>query len=76
VVGISLLSECTMQFRPWPVKKSDAPSGSKRSKPLAQVLAPRSVYVLDGAARSQWQHHIPAAKALRYSITFRTLRVS
>ena len=75
VVGVSLLSECTMQFRPWPVNKAgEGASRAKRSKPLAQVLAPRSVYVLDGAARSQWQHHIPAAKALRYSITFRTLR--
>jgi alkylated DNA repair dioxygenase AlkB len=75
VVGVSLLSECTMQFRPWPVNKAgEGASRAKRSKPLAQVLAPRSVYVLDGAARSQWQHHIPAAKELRYSITFRTLR--
>lgn len=74
VVGISLLAECTMQFRPWPVKQADRKRGGKRTKPLAQVLAARSVYVLDGPARSQWQHHIPAATALRYSITFRTLR--
>ena len=74
VVGISLLAECTMQFRPWPVQKSDRAPGTKRSKAIAQVLAPRSVYVLDGAARSGWQHHIPTTKALRYSVTFRTLR--
>jgi hypothetical protein len=24
--------------------------------------------------RWQWQHHIPATRELRYSITFRTLR--
>ncbi len=74
VVGISLLAECTMQFRPWPVKQAQPEPGAKRTKPLAHVLAPRSVYVLDGPARSQWQHRIPAASALRYSITFRTLR--
>jgi DNA oxidative demethylase len=39
-------------------------------------LEPRSGYVLGGAARSSWQHSIPATKDLRYSITFRTLRAS
>ncbi len=37
-------------------------------------LAPRSVYVLSGRARSAWQHSIPDTKSLRYSVTFRTLR--
>jgi alkylated DNA repair dioxygenase AlkB len=37
-------------------------------------LEPRSGYVLAGEARTAWQHHVPPAKALRYSITFRTLR--
>ena len=37
-------------------------------------LAPRSGYVLAGPARTAWQHHVPLAKSLRYSITFRTLR--
>jgi alkylated DNA repair dioxygenase AlkB len=37
-------------------------------------LAPRSVYVLGGAARWAWQHSIPATRGLRYSVTFRTLR--
>jgi hypothetical protein len=37
----------------------------------AQELAPRSAYVLAGAAR---QHGIPAVPDLLYSITFRTLR--
>jgi len=38
------------------------------------VLDPRSLYVLDGPARTQWQHSIPPVKELRYSITFRTMR--
>ncbi len=73
VVGVSLLGDCTMQFRPWPVIKPAAAHG-KRGKPLAQLLAARSAYILRGAVRTHCQHHIPAAKVLRYSITFRTLR--
>jgi alkylated DNA repair dioxygenase AlkB len=38
-----------------------------------QVLEPRSAYILAGSSRSAWQHQIPQTKALRYSITFRTL---
>ena len=37
-------------------------------------LAPRSAYLLAGRARSVWQHSIPPVPALRYSVTFRTLR--
>jgi hypothetical protein len=40
------------------------------------TLDPRSAYVLAGAARFVWQHSIRAAKALRYSISFRTLKAS
>jgi DNA oxidative demethylase len=69
VVGISLLSECTMKFRPWPPPKTPKPL-----KPLSLLLEPRSAYVIRGPARTHWQHHIPQTRALRYSITFRTLR--
>jgi hypothetical protein len=31
---------------------------------------------MDGAARAEWQHSIPAVDALRYSITFRTIRTA
>ena len=37
-------------------------------------LQPRSVYLLRGPARTDWQHSIPPVDKLRYSITFRTLR--
>ena len=70
IVGVSLLSECTMKFRPWPVEKLP----SKRTKPLNQILEPRSAYILSGPSRNRWQHHIPAGKERRLSITFRTLR--
>jgi alkylated DNA repair dioxygenase AlkB len=70
IVGVSLLSACTMHFRPWPVERH----ATKRSNRLKQILEPRSAYILRGPSRTLWQHHIPAAKTRRLSVTFRTLR--
>jgi alkylated DNA repair protein (DNA oxidative demethylase) len=65
VIGVSLGAPSRMRFQ----------RGEGVDREVAEiVLEPRSVYVLDGAARSQWQHSIPPVKELRYSITFRTLR--
>ena len=66
VCGISLAAPCRMRFRPFPPAKG-------KSKALSLELAPRSAYILRGEARWRWQHSIPPTKALRYSITFRTL---
>jgi DNA oxidative demethylase len=67
VVGISLASTCRMRFQ----------RGKGPARQVAEVtLDPRSGYVLSGAARFAWQHSIPPTKALRYSITFRTLKAS
>lgn len=65
VVGLSLAGTCRMRFQ--------RQVGPARNTTEIQ-LAPRSVYVLAGAARFQWQHSIPPTKELRYSITFRTIR--
>ena len=65
VVGVSLLSPCRLRFQ--------RGHGDERQT-AAVTLAPRSAYVLTGEARRQWQHGIPATRAPRYSITFRTLR--
>jgi alkylated DNA repair dioxygenase AlkB len=65
IVGVSLGSPCRMRFQ-------RTVAGTRR---VADIdLEPRSAYVLAGKARWSWQHSIPAARALRYSITFRTLR--
>ncbi|HKS08440.1 MAG TPA: alpha-ketoglutarate-dependent dioxygenase AlkB [Pyrinomonadaceae bacterium] len=65
VVGISLLAPCTLRFR--------RKAGEKWER--VNVLAePRSAYHLTGPARSEWQHSILRVDALRYSITFRTMR--
>ncbi len=66
VVGISLLSRCRMRFRRYPPRW--------REKSIALDLEPRSIYKLQGQARWEWQHSVPPVPALRYSITFRTLR--
>ena len=68
VVGISLASPCRMRLRPYPHAKH----GKERSRVL--VLEPRSAYILRGTARWRWQHAISPTKALRYSITFRTMK--
>jgi alkylated DNA repair protein (DNA oxidative demethylase) len=64
VVGVSLLAPCSLRFQ--------RRVGETR-RVWRQELAPRSVYVLSGAARWSWQHSIPPTKGLRYSVTFRTL---
>jgi alkylated DNA repair dioxygenase AlkB len=64
VVGVSLLAPATMRFR----RSQDR--GWAR---VSQTVAPRSIYLLSGEARKEWEHSIPPVDELRYSITFRTL---
>ena len=66
VVGVSLVSPCTFRMR----RKREA--GWERA---AMRLDRRSVYLMRGPARDDWEHSIPAVEELRYSITFRSLRV-
>ena len=66
VVGISLLNDAVMRFRPYP------PKDLKRTDVIKLTLQPRSIYLLRGPARWAWQHSISPTKTLRYSITFRT----
>ena len=65
VAGLSLLSPCTFRFR--------RKAGEKWER-FSQQLEPRSAYLLRGDIRNSWEHSIPPVPALRYSITFRTLR--
>ncbi|MEU2610585.1 alpha-ketoglutarate-dependent dioxygenase AlkB [Micromonospora sp. NPDC007271] len=67
VVGLSLGSACLLRFQ----------RGTAANRRVYELeLARRSGYVLTGAARSAWQHSIPPVPALRYSLTFRTLRAA
>jgi alkylated DNA repair dioxygenase AlkB len=65
VVGISLLSRCRFRFR------RKVGTSWERASLIAE---PRSAYLLRGPSRTEWEHSIPAVDALRYSITFRSLR--
>lgn len=65
VVGVSLASPARLRFR----------RRSGRSWERAALLVePRSIYLLRGAARDEWEHSIPPVETLRYSITMRTFR--
>lgn len=72
VVGVSLLQPCSLRFR----RKADGTSGRQTWERATLNLDPRSAYLLSGAARTEWEHSIPALPRLRYSITLRTLVAS
>jgi alkylated DNA repair dioxygenase AlkB len=64
VIGISLGSPAPMRFR-----KKIEKGFARGSVPLP----PRSIYLLSGEARHDWEHSIDRLTAPRWSITFRTL---
>lgn len=70
IAGISLKTDCTFKFRPY--DKSKQGRGSVRSYPLKK----RSVYLMKGEVRSDWEHSTAPVKETRYSITLRTLRAA
>lgn len=74
VAGVSLLSSCTMRLRPYLSPSEAAAATTRRTTTHQLTLTPRSAYIMRGEARSGYEHSIPAVTALRYSITFRTLR--
>lgn len=65
IVGVSLGAQAVLRFR----RKS-----GETWERIGVPLAPRSIYLLDGPARTDWQHSITPGETLRYSVTFRTLR--
>ena len=71
---MSLLSTCRMKLRPYLAPKEAAGRTSPRKTTHEITLEPRSGYLIGGVARSGFEHSIPATEALRYSVTFRTLR--
>jgi alkylated DNA repair dioxygenase AlkB len=65
VAGVSLGAPTRFRMR----RKQG--SGWERA---SMTVEPRSIYLLTGPAREVWEHSLPPAEKLRYSITFRTLR--
>jgi alkylated DNA repair dioxygenase AlkB len=64
IFGLSLGSTCRFRFR------RDIAGKWQR---FTLDAAPRSIYMLSGPSRQDWEHSIPAVEAPRYSITFRTM---
>lgn len=73
VIGISLASTCRMRFRPYRRSSLSTSPAVARRATHELTLLPRSIYLIAGAARSEFEHSIPPVEAHRYSITFRTL---
>ena len=65
VLGLSLGSPCKFRFR--------RRSGDQCQRHTLEAQ-PRSLYLMEGEARSQWEHSIPPVEARRYSVTFRTMK--
>jgi alkylated DNA repair protein (DNA oxidative demethylase) len=64
IAGVSLGSECELRLR----REGDS------ARDWVRIPAtPRSVYLLSGPVRHDWQHSVPPVNARRYSVTFRTL---
>ncbi len=67
IVGVSLLADATMRFR--------RPRGAGWER-ISHIVQPRSIYLISGEARTEWEHSVPPVARLRYSINFRTLSKS
>jgi alkylated DNA repair protein (DNA oxidative demethylase) len=65
VLGVSLLSAAPLRFRRM--------QGEKWQR-FTLRADPRSLYLLRGPARTEWQHSLAPVETLRYAITFRSLR--
>jgi len=68
IAGVSLQSDCIFRLRPHDKAKQ------KRSALVSFPVHRRSLYIIQGIARTDWEHSIAPVKKVRYSITLRTLR--
>lgn len=69
IAGISLLSDCRFRLRP------QAKELQTRNAVINLTVKRRSLYIMKGQSRSEWQHSIAPVANKRYSITLRTLKV-
>jgi alkylated DNA repair dioxygenase AlkB len=68
IAGLSLSADCIFKLRPY--DKSLQSRKSIISLPVRQ----RSLYIMQGPARSEWEHSTAPVTEVRYSITLRTLK--
>lgn len=65
VFGLSLGSDCKLRFR--------RQVSTKWERFTLEARA-RSIYMMSGSTRTEWEHSISAVPEKRYSITFRTMQ--
>lgn len=68
IAGVSLLSDCTFRLRPHDKNKQ------ARSSVISIPVKSRSLYVLQGISRTDWQQSISPFKNRRLSVALRTMR--
>lgn len=68
IAGISLMADCQFRLRPHDKAKQN------RANTISLVVKQRSLYIMQGEVRTNWQHSIDPVKKVRYSLTFRTLK--
>lgn len=68
IAGISLMADCTFRLRPHDKTKQG------RASVISFPVKRRSLYIIKGPARSDWQHSTTPVKQVRYSVTLRTLK--
>lgn len=68
IAGISLHTDCTFRLRPYDKEKQH------RRAIISFPVERRSLYIMQGPARIDWQHSITPVQNLRYSITLRTVK--
>ncbi len=67
IAGVSLLSDCSFKLRPHDKEKQT------RTATISLPVQKRSLYSMQGSAKTTWQHSTAPLKKVRYSLTFRTL---
>lgn len=68
IAGVSLLADCKFKLRPHDKAKQ------LRNATITLDVERCSLYVMQGPAKSEWQHSTAPLKIPRYSLTFRTLK--
>lgn len=68
IAGVSLGAPVKFRLRPHDKNKQS------RGSIISVDVAPRSLYVMKGPSRTDWEHSTTPVSAVRHSITLRTLR--
>ncbi|MCC7476989.1 alpha-ketoglutarate-dependent dioxygenase AlkB [bacterium] len=83
ICGLSLGSSARLRLRPASGEQRPGSGYGPGRKPgtsglsvVSLQLAPRSLYIMAGPARHDWEHSIAPLQDTRYSITLRTLAAS